>query len=166
LAADRVDWAPELGKVRTMAAEQMYEITGGCHCGNLRLELQWPAGAERMPARACGCSFCTKHGGIWTSHPAARLTLRIADPAKATRYRFGTGTADFHVCCACGAVPAVTCTLEGRTYAVVNVNCLDGVDQARLDHMAADFEGKAVADRLARRRARWIAEVAIDAGPD
>jgi hypothetical protein len=143
-----------------MAAEQTHVIAGGCHCGNLRLELQWPA--ERMPARRCSCSFCTKHGGVWTSHPAARLVLRIADPAKAARYRFGTGTADFHVCCACGAVPAVTCALDGHTYAVVNVNCLESVDQATLDHAAADFEGEAVADRLARRRSRWIAEVAIE----
>ena len=93
-------------------------------------------------------------------HPAR--ALRIADPADATRYRFGTGTADFHVCRACGAVPAVTCALEGRTYAVVNVNCLEGVDPTRLDRVPTDFEGEAVADRLARRRARWIADVAID----
>jgi hypothetical protein len=149
-----------------MAAEQKHTIAGGCHCGNLSLELQWPASAEEMPARACGCSFCTKHGGVWTSHPAARLVLRIADAAEATRYRFGTGTADFHVCRVCGAVPAVTCMLEGRTYAVVNVNCLEGVDPATLNRVPTDFEGEAVADRLARRRARWIAEVAIEAGPD
>jgi hypothetical protein len=92
--------------------------------------------------------------------------LRIADPAKATRYRFGTGTAEFHVCRACGAVPAVTCVLDGRTYAVVNVNCLEGVDPTRLDRVATDFDGEAVADRLARRRARWIAEVTIETGPD
>jgi hypothetical protein len=149
-----------------MTAEQTHAIPGACHCGNLRLELEWPAGAGQMPARACGCSFCTKHGGVWTSHPGARLVLRIADPAQATRYRFGTGTADFHVCRACGAVPAVTCALEGRIYAVVNVNCLEGVDPATLNHVATDFEGEAVADRLARRRARWIAEVAIKTGPD
>jgi hypothetical protein len=149
-----------------MAAEQARAITGGCHCGNLRLELHWPPGAKEMPARACGCSFCTKHGGVWTSHAAARLVLRIVDPATATRYRFGTGTADFHVCRTCGAVPAVTCALEGRIYAVVNVNCLEGIDPATLDRNPIDFEGETAVDRLARRRARWIAEVAIEAGRD
>ena len=149
-----------------MVSEQTDAITGGCHCGNLCLELQWPVGAEQMPARACSCSFCTKHGGVWTSHPAARLVLRIADPEEATRYRFGTGTADFHVCRACGAVPAVTCALEGRTYAVVNVNCLEGVDPTTLDRVPTDFEGEVIAARLGRRRARWIADVAIATGPD
>ena len=149
-----------------MAAEPTRVIAGGCHCGNLRIELRWPAGAEKMPARACGCGFCTRHGGLWTSHPGARLVLRIADPAAATRYRFGTGTADFHVCRTCGVVPAVTCTLEGRAYAVVNVNCLEGIDPATLDRAPTDFEGETTTDRLARRRARWIAEVTIDTGPD
>jgi hypothetical protein len=60
----------------------------------------------------------------------------------------------------------VTCALAGRTYAVVNVNCLEGVDPATLNRVATDFEGEAAADRLARRRARWIAEVAIESGPD
>jgi hypothetical protein len=46
------------------------------------------------------------------------------------------------------------------------VNCLEGVDPATLDRVPTDFEGEAVADRLARRRARWIAEVAIEAAPD
>lgn len=149
-----------------MATGQTRLIAGGCHCGNLRLELQWPAAAEGMPARACGCSFCTKHGGLWTSHPAARLALRIADPAQTRPYRFGSGTADFHVCRACGVVPAVTCTLDGRAYAVVNVNCLEGVDPATLDRARTDFEGETTADRLARRRARWIAEVAIEVAPN
>jgi hypothetical protein len=49
---------------------------------------------------------------------------------------------------------------------VVNGNCLEGVDPARRDRVPTDFEGEVVADRLARRRARWIAEVAIEAGPD
>jgi hypothetical protein len=49
---------------------------------------------------------------------------------------------------------------------VVNVNCLEGIDPANLDRVATDFEGEATADRLARRRARWIAEVAFEAKPD
>jgi hypothetical protein len=49
---------------------------------------------------------------------------------------------------------------------VVNVNCLEGVDPNILDRVPTDFEGEAVADRLARRQARWIAEVAIEVGPD
>src|SRR5262245_61276136 len=89
-------------------------ILGSCHCGNIRFTLDWPDARAAIPARACGCSMCTKHRGVWTSHPAARFALDVGDESRVTRYRFGTGTADFHVCAACGVVPIVTCTIDGR----------------------------------------------------
>ncbi len=46
-------------------------IRGGCHFGNLRFELDWEGEPTGIPARACGCSFCVKHGGTWTSNPDA-----------------------------------------------------------------------------------------------
>jgi len=43
-------------------------IRGGCHCGNIAFELGWEPDPDEIPARACDCSFCVKHGGVWTSH--------------------------------------------------------------------------------------------------
>ena len=137
-------------------------IEGGCHCGNVRLSLDWPAEVERIPARACGCTFCRKHGATWTSHPQASLVLRIADATRVERYAFGTRTADFHVCMACGVVVAATCRIDGRDYAVVNINTFEGVDPARFDRSDSDVEGETVDARLARRRSRWIADVRFD----
>jgi hypothetical protein len=139
-------------------------IEGGCHCGNIRLSLEWPADAPRIPARACNCTFCRKHGATWTSHPQAALVLRIADAARVERYAFGTRTADFHVCAQCGVVVASTCRIDGRDYAVVNINTFEGVDPARFDRSDSDVEGETVDARLARRRSRWIADVRIEAG--
>jgi hypothetical protein len=133
-------------------------IDSSCHCGNIRVALDWPAAAPTIAARACGCSFCTKHGGVWTSHPQARFDLAIADEGRVTRYRFGSKTADFHVCLTCGVVPIVTCTIEGTRYAVFNVNTFNGVDRAQITASAADFEGEATGDRLARRRRNWTPE--------
>ena len=42
-------------------------ITGRCHCGNISFALDWQPEPTDIPARACSCSFCTKHGGVWTS---------------------------------------------------------------------------------------------------
>ena len=137
-------------------------IEGGCHCGNVRLALAWPADAARIPARACTCTFCRKHGATWTSHPQASLVLRIADPARVERYAFGTRTADFLVCTRCGVPVAATCRIDGRDYAVVNINTFEGVDPARFDRSDSDVEGETVDDRLARRRSRWIADVRLD----
>ncbi|MFO1035651.1 MAG: hypothetical protein U1E45_02290 [Geminicoccaceae bacterium] len=139
---------------------RMRRILGSCHCGNLRFVFDWPEGEAPIPVRACGCSFCRKHGAAWTSHPAGRLGIEIADEARRSVYRFGTGTADFHVCRACGAVPITTCEIDGRVYGVVNVNCFDDIDPGSLVRAAASFEGESLDDRLARRAGRWTPVVA------
>jgi hypothetical protein len=134
-------------------------IHGRCHCGNVAFDLAWAGDVGKIPARACGCTFCTKHGGVWTSHPGSRLAVKIADDALVSRYEFGTRTATFHVCARCGVPPLVTSTIDGRVYAVVNVNCLEDVDPARLDRAPASFEGETVDARLARRKRNWIGDV-------
>jgi hypothetical protein len=134
-------------------------ILGSCHCGTVRFTLAWPDATPHVPARACGCSFCIKHGGVWTSHPAATLVVTITDPTHVHCYRFGTKTADFHICTACGVVPLVTCEIDGRRYAVVSVNAFDGLDANLLDRRPANFDGEGTEDRLTRRRRNWIATV-------
>jgi hypothetical protein len=136
-------------------------LHGGCHCGNIAFDLDWQVDADAIPARACDCSFCIKHGGVWTSHPRARLRVTVRDPARVSPYAFGTRTATFHVCTACGATPFVTSDIEGRSYAVVNVNTLDGVQPSQLQRSPATFDGESVAARLARRQRNWIADVRI-----
>ena len=138
-------------------------IEGRCHCGNIQFTFRLSGAGRMIAVRACGCSFCRKHGGVYTSDPKGRLAIRIADEARATRYRFGTKTADFHICSTCGVVPAVTSTIEGRLYAVVNVNCFEGVDPAELDRSESDFEGEVTESRLARRQRNWIPDVTIQA---
>jgi hypothetical protein len=137
----------------------MRHIHGSCHCGNIRFIFDWPD-ADQIAVRACGCAFCRKHRGVWTSHPRGAFRLEIADPSKATLYRFGTESADFHVCTACGAVPIVTSVLDGARYAVVNANTFDDVDRSELSESPADFEGEEMESRLARRRRNWTPETA------
>jgi hypothetical protein len=136
-------------------------IDGGCHCGNIRITLDWKGDAKRIPARACGCSFCVKHGGVWTSHSGSALTVTIQDRALVSEYAFGTRTATFHVCGRCGGVPVVTSEIDGRVHAVVNVNTFENVERSVLDRSDADFAGEDVATRLARRARNWIGDVRI-----
>jgi hypothetical protein len=133
-------------------------IHGSCHCGNIRFTLDWPDASAVIPVRACGCSHCTKHKGVWTSHPDGRFYLRIDDESRLSRYRFGTKTADFHVCSTCGVVPIVTCVIEGARYAVVNVNTFDNVPKSQLVETPANFEGESMESRLMRRRRNWTPE--------
>ena len=134
-------------------------IQGKCHCGNIAFSLAWEPDPEVIPARACTCSFCTKHGGVWTSNPRGRLEVRIADPAAVSRYRFGTRTAEFHICSRCGVVPVVTSEIGDRLYAVVSVNAFEDIDASRLRRAPASFDGEGTDSRLERRTRSWIPEV-------
>jgi hypothetical protein len=134
-------------------------INGKCHCGNIAFDLEWGGDPRRIPARACDCSFCVKHGGVWTSHPGSRLTVAVRDASLASTYAFGSRTATFHVCTRCGSVPLVTSEIDNHVYAVVNVNMFENVDSTTLDRTGASFGGEDVESRLARRQRNWIADV-------
>ena len=134
-------------------------IEGRCHCGNIGFSLGWEPDPEEIPARACDCSFCTRHGGVWTSCPDGHLRVSVQDAALVSHYAFGTRTAKFHVCARCGVVPLVTSTIDGHCYAVVNVNVFEGIEPARLKHGPASFGEEEADVRLARRQRYWIRHV-------
>lgn len=140
-------------------------IEGACHCGNIRFALEWPGADREIPRRRCGCTFCTKHGGVWTSNPDARLAVSVTDESRLSRYRFGTGTADFLVCASCGVVPVAACDIDGTTYAVVNVNTFAETPGFTFPTTATDFDGEDTGSRLARRQRNWIPGVSISTPP-
>ena len=141
-------------------------IHGKCHCGNISFSLAWEPDPAEIPARACSCSFCTKHGGVWTSNPNGSLKVLVKDPSLVSRYSFGTRTAEFHTCARCGIVPVVTSRIDGHLYAVVSINAFEGVDQSLLRRAPARFDGEGTDSRLARRKRSWIANVTwIEGGP-
>lgn len=134
-------------------------IQGKCHCGNIAFTLAIEPGPAGIPARACTCSFCVKHGGVWTSHPGASLVVEVKDPSLVSKYAFGTRTAEFHTCARCGIVPVVTSHIDGHLYAVVSVNAFEGVDPSLLQRAPASFDGEGEDSRLARRKRNWIGTV-------
>ena len=134
-------------------------IHGSCHCGNISFALTWEPDPLEIPARACSCSFCSKHGGVWTSNPNGSLSVKVKEPALVSRYAFGTRTAEFRICSRCGVVPVVTSQIDNHLYAVVSVNALEGVEPSLLRRASADFEGESEEVRLARRKRNWIPSV-------
>jgi hypothetical protein len=134
-------------------------IPGGCHCGNISFRLDWTPDPAEIPARACDCSFCVKHGGVWTSCPGGALQVRVKQPDQVSVYAFETKTADFHVCSTCGIVPVVTSRIDGRLYAVVSVNAFEGAARSLIRQAPASFGGEVTGDRLARRKRNWIGQV-------
>ncbi len=128
---------------------------GGCHCGNLRLTLRLSQPPEATSLRACGCSFCRANQTRTASDPKGSAEIWATDWNDVSRYRFGTGTADFLVCRRCGIyIGAVTETPDGMRM-VTNTNCLD--DRALFTGTPAptNHDGEAVEGRIARRAANW-----------
>lgn len=136
-------------------------INGACHCGNIGFVLDWRSEPGQIVARACDCTFCVKHGGVWTASASAALTVSIKDPARVSRYAFATRTADFQVCAVCGVVPLVLSRIDGRWYAVVNVNTFEDFDPALLQRSTVCLDGEDEARRLDRRQRNWIGEVEV-----
>jgi hypothetical protein len=134
-------------------------IHGSCHCGNIRFDLTWTPDPAEIPARACDCTFCAKHGGVWTSNPDSQLRIVVEQPSLVSKYSFGTRTALFHICTRCGVVPVVTSEIDHHLYAVVSVNAFDNVERSLLRRAPASFEGESLESRLDRRKHRWVSAV-------
>ena len=143
----------------------MNPINGQCHCGNIQYQFIRPDfdpdADDTLSVRICTCSFCVKHGGIYTSHPKGTLTAQIANESLIQRYAFGTSTAHFYTCQQCGVFPFVTSEIAGSLYAVVNVNTFENIDKSALIPATADFEGENLESRLERRTRTWIPTVRI-----
>jgi hypothetical protein len=128
---------------------------GQCHCGAIRVELTTDRQPSDQVLGACQCSFCRKHNARAFSDPKAHVTLTAADPQQLQRYSFGLRTSDQIICRRCGVYVAMTLTVGGRVWSVVNVDTLNDralftrTPEAR-DYSAEDCEG-----RIARRKARW-----------
>ena len=137
------------------------KIGGQCHCGNIAYTFHWPDDEQTISVRACSCSFCMIHSGVYTSHRDAELNARIQNDQWVNRYRFGTSTADFYICSRCGAVPFVVSEIDSHLYAVVNVNTFKDVDRSIFQKVVTDFDGETTGDRLNRRKQNWIPSVTI-----
>jgi hypothetical protein len=142
------------------------QIKGKCHCGNISFKLDWPGERPEIQAHACTCSFCRKHGGVWTSNPKSSLEVTVTELALVSKYELGTQSAQFHVCTRCGVVPLVTSRIDARTYAVVNVNTFENVEPDQLHQATLEVSSEQLDARLARRKRNWIAQVSFSAPVD
>ena len=131
-----------------------YTYPGSCHCGDIELRLESDRTPSELGLRADTCSFCKKHHAMYTSDPAGEIHLALREANVVERYRFGTRTADFLLCKACGVF--VAAYMPEPPLAVVNVHVLDARDAFLANPLqVADFEGELLEQRLARRAARW-----------
>ena len=133
-------------------ARDAMSLDGRCHCGNLTVRFHPTRPAAELGIRACTCTFCTPRRMRWTSDPAGRVEIAIAREADLSRYRFGTGTAEFLICRRCGYV--VAAVGDGDPRAVINVDVLDRAAEFR-EATQLNVDGETLDARLARRARGW-----------
>jgi hypothetical protein len=138
----------------------IHEISGRCHCGNIEYIFFSPLLKTELPIRTCDCSFCTKQGACYTSHPKGRLKVRFKDRSQVKAYRFGTESADAMLCSLCGVYPFITAEIDSQTYAVLNANSINGlhIDHAAISS-ALQLENLSVEERIERWKKVWIGHV-------
>lgn len=137
----------------------MSQHKGGCHCGNLRLTLRLTQAPESVRLRACGCSFCRANQTRTASDPAGACEIWADDWSGVSKYRFGTGTADFLLCRRCGIYIGAVCDTPDGTRAVININSLE--DRAAFTGVPnpTSHDSETVDNRIARRAANWTPTV-------
>jgi hypothetical protein len=143
-----------------MRTESLHKHHGGCHCGNIRIVVEFTTVPAQTPLRACQCSFCRAHSVRSASDPAGSLKVWARDWSEVVRYRFGTRTADMLLCRGCGVyIGAITETSNGLL-GIVNINALADQSAFTMAPELADFsaeeESGRLVDRQARRVSKWM----------
>jgi len=133
----------------------MVEHHGGCHCGNVRWTLRSLLTLSELPARACQCGFCRKHGALSTSDPQGEMRFAVKDRNAMVRYQFATKTADFLICGRCGVYVGAQMKDDGRCYAIANLNTIDGRGEFAQQAQRMDYSSENSSARRVRRTTRW-----------
>ncbi len=102
----------------------MKTYTGGCHCGNVRYEIE----AEIDKVMQCNCSICHKKGHLLTFVTADKFHLKKGEDA-VTDYLFNKKHIHHMFCSTCG-VGSFSRGIrpDGVPMVAINVRCLDDVD--------------------------------------
>ena len=98
----------------------MIVLTGGCHCGRVRFEVD---GESDAVVYDCNCSICRMSGHLHYIVPRARFRLTSGEDALCS-YKFNTQTANHLFCRICG-VKSFYIPRSHPDGVSVNARCLD-----------------------------------------
>jgi hypothetical protein len=138
----------------------MHDLTGRCHCGNIRLSIRLSRAQGEYGPRACDCDFCRKHGAAYVSDRDGCLQIGIEDPSRISLYKQGNELAEMIVCARCGVLVGALFREDGALYATVNVRVVEGAGAFGTEQgispklLAAD-------DKVSRWKKLWFRNVTL-----
>lgn len=139
---------------------QASSLSGGCHCGNLRLAISLSRTPQTYQPRACDCEFCTRHAAAYISDAQGSLAIHVKDASRLARYRQGSGQAEFLLCSDCGVLAAVIHESEGRRYGAVNARAFGGGESFGTPQPASP-KTLSSAQKIARWQEVWFPDVEL-----
>ena len=141
----------------------MHKLSGGCHCGNIRVELELTRSAGTCNPRACDCDFCRKHRAAYVSDPQGSLLVRFKDERDTGRYAQGSGQAELLLCRNCGVLVGALFRGPGRLYAAVNANVVEGVAFGAQQPVSP--RTLSADDKVKRWKELWFSNVTLRGDP-
>jgi hypothetical protein len=139
----------------------MYNLSGGCHCGNILLELELSQPPKTYSPRACDCTFCRKHGAAYISDAQGSLRIQIRAELDSRMYRQGSGLAECLLCANCGVLVGVLYRDDGQVYAAVNAKVIDVSDGFGDEHPVSP-KTLTDSDKVKRWQNIWFPHVSLN----
>jgi len=99
--------------------------TGGCHCGNVRFEVE---ASTALGCHECNCSICSKASYLRLIVPLSQWRLLRAEESLAT-YIFGSGIAK-HAFRRSGGVKSFYTPRSNPDGGSVNTRCLEPIPES------------------------------------
>ncbi|MGC3981875.1 MAG: hypothetical protein QM808_11485 [Steroidobacteraceae bacterium] len=137
----------------------MSKASGGCHCGNIKIDLDLSVDVFTYHPRACDCDFCRMHGAAWLSDAQGSMRVRIKDSNERGAYRQGSGQAEFMLCRTCGVLVCVMHRVGEQLHAAVNTKVLSGIEFGV--EQAASPKKLSAQEKAQRWQDLWFADVRI-----
>jgi hypothetical protein len=113
----------------------MIKCEGGCHCGQVRFEIELP---EAVTVDRCNCSICEKSGYLHLIVPAEQFRL-LSGEDELVEYRFNSGIARHLFCGKCGIKSFYVPRSHPDAYSV-NFRCVQTPKQVSVTFQS--FDGK------------------------
>lgn len=114
------------------------QYQGGCHCGEVRFEINLTNTLENQDIVACNCSMCEKLAFLHLIIPKLQFTLST-DWKNLNNYQFNKKIAKHYFCNTCG----IKSFYQPRSHPdcwSINARCLDNFSKFQLN--IKNFDGK------------------------
>jgi hypothetical protein len=133
----------------------MNAYVASCHCGALSARYRTALPTSNWHIRSCQCSFCRTHAVLSTSDPAGLLAYSCSQPELLQRYRFGTRSAEFLICRACGVYLGAQIVSDHKRFGILNVRALTPIPPNLPNAQPMDYGDETGETRRSRRESRW-----------